>query len=62
MNEEIIQSSGNKKWLIFFAWFSILMVSDLPDIFFKYLTGGPGLVLLVQGRFSVPVSANMSAG
>ena len=39
MNEEIIQSSGYKKWLIFFAWFSILMVSDLPDIFCKYLTG-----------------------
>jgi membrane protease YdiL (CAAX protease family) len=40
MNDEIIQSPGYRKWLIFLAWFSILVISDLPDITFKYATGG----------------------
>jgi membrane protease YdiL (CAAX protease family) len=40
MKTEIIQNQGERKWLIFFAWFSILMVSDLPDIVCKYCSGG----------------------
>jgi uncharacterized protein len=39
MEMNIIQDKGEKKWLIFFAWFSVLMISDLPDIICNYVTG-----------------------
>lgn len=39
MKTEIIPSQSEKRLLIFFAWLSILIISDLPDIFLKYLTG-----------------------
>jgi CAAX protease family protein len=39
METEISQSQGERKILIFFAWFSILMISDLPDVLFKYASG-----------------------
>lgn len=39
MKTKIIQNQGEKRLLICFAWFSILMISDLPDIFCKYLSG-----------------------
>jgi hypothetical protein len=39
MNSGVIQNSGHRKWLVFFTWFSILIISDLPDIIFKYSTG-----------------------
>jgi len=32
MNTDISQSSSERRWLIFSAWFSILLVSDLPNI------------------------------
>ena len=38
-NNDITQSSGERRWLILSAWFSILMVSDLPDIIFNYASG-----------------------
>ena len=39
MNPEIKEKPEEKIWLIFFAWFSILMISDLPDIIWKYVSG-----------------------
>jgi hypothetical protein len=39
MTSDVNQTSGQRNWLVFFAWFSILMVSDLPDIIFKYSSG-----------------------
>lgn len=33
------QNNGNRNWLIIAAWLSILLISDLPDIIFKYISG-----------------------
>jgi membrane protease YdiL (CAAX protease family) len=34
-----LQSSLDKRWLIIFAWLSILFISDLPDIIISSVTG-----------------------
>jgi membrane protease YdiL (CAAX protease family) len=39
INTEISQSSRVRRWLVFSGWFSILLVSDLPDIIFNYFSG-----------------------
>jgi hypothetical protein len=38
MKTEIILSKEERRLLIIFAWLSILIISDLPDIIFKYAT------------------------
>lgn len=35
----VLQSSLDKRWLIIFAWLSILSISDLPDIISNWLSG-----------------------
>lgn len=45
MKDKIVHSQEDKRWLIFFAWFSILMISDLPDIVFKYVSGEVPLLM-----------------
>jgi membrane protease YdiL (CAAX protease family) len=37
MNTDFTQRTGERQWLIFSAWFTILLVSDLPDIIFNYV-------------------------
>jgi membrane protease YdiL (CAAX protease family) len=39
MNNKIIQSSSERRKLLFFVWLSILIISELPDIICKYVIG-----------------------
>jgi membrane protease YdiL (CAAX protease family) len=54
MNTDISQSSGEKLWLIFSAWFSIILVSDLPDIIYTAVSGqAPTWLLIAKLGFLV---------
>jgi membrane protease YdiL (CAAX protease family) len=52
MKTDIIQSRQERRLLIISAWFSILMISDLPDIISKYCFGQvPELLIMFKAAF-----------
>jgi membrane protease YdiL (CAAX protease family) len=54
MKTEIIQSQGQRKLLILFAWSSILMISDLPDIICNYsFNAVPGWMFWAKSLFMI---------
>ena len=54
MNADTSQNSSERRWLIFSAWVSIILISDLPDIICNSVFGKvPAMLLWTKAGFMV---------